>query len=176
MMRVFSLRTVLLVAAAAGVLVVSGCNKAADKGAGADAAATADAAANLKAGEDFLAKTAKEPGVVTLPSGLMYKVVESPNPSAPKPAMTDMVKVHYEGRLASGKVFDSSYDRGTPAVFPVNKVVEGWQIGIPLMHKGDTYMLYVPAKLGYGDKDLSPDIPPNSALVFKVQLLDIQGK
>ncbi len=131
----------------------------------------------LKAGQDFMAKTAKEPGVVTLPSGLMYKVVSDPNPGAPQPTATDTVKVHYEGTLVDGKVFDSSYERGVPAVFGLQNVVKAWQIGIPLMHKGDTYMLYVPPELGYG-AEAAPDgsIPANSVLIFKVQLLDIAGK
>ena len=154
----------------AAALSMTACNKTEQA---TDPVAAAD---YVKAGQDFLAKTAKEPGVVTLPSGLMYKVLSSPNPSAPKPAVTDKVKVHYEGKLVDGKVFDSSYERGTPAVFKVNQVVEGWQIGIPLMHKGDTYMLYVPSNLGYGEIARGEDIPANSVLVFKVELLDIQGK
>jgi FKBP-type peptidyl-prolyl cis-trans isomerase len=135
----------------------------------------AAAAQNAKAGQDYLAKVAKEPGVVTLPSGLMYKVIESPNPSAPQPTVNDSVTVNYEGKLIDGTTFDSSYERNQPATFPLAGVVEGWQIGIPLMHKGDTIMLYVPPKLGYGEQDKGP-IPPNSALVFKVQLLGINGK
>ncbi|ESQ74830.1 FKBP-type peptidyl-prolyl cis-trans isomerase [Asticcacaulis sp. AC402] len=130
-----------------------------------------------KAGEDFLAKTAKEPGVVTLPSGLMYKVLSNPNPNAPQPKITDTVTVNYEGKLVDGRIFDSSYARNQPASFPLNRVVEAWQIGIPLMHKGDSYMLYVPSKLGYGERDMgNGEIPANSVLVFKVELLDIQAK
>lgn len=142
-----------------------------------DSAMAVEAGKNLEAGKAFLAKIAKEPGVITLPSGLMYKVVSSPNPKAAKPTINDTVAVMYEGRLIDGKVFDSSYERGEPAQFPVNQVVPGWQEGIPLMHKGDTYMLYVPADLGYGDRRTPGDkIPPNSALVFKVELLAIQGE
>lgn len=123
----------------------------------------------------FLANIAKEPGVVTLPSGLMYKVVANPNPAAPQPTAEDTVTVNYEGKLVDGTVFDSSYKRNQPATFPLGRVVEAWQIGIPLMHTGDTYMLYVPARLGYGERDMG-EIPPNSTLVFKVQLLGIAGK
>lgn len=135
----------------------------------------ATASQNLKAGQDYLGKVAREPGVVTLPSGLMYKVVESPNPSAPQPTVKDTVTVNYEGKLIDGTTFDSSYQRNEPASFPLGGVVEAWQIGIPLMHKGDTIMLYVPPKLGYGEQNQGP-IPPNSVLVFKVQLLGINGK
>ena len=140
-----------------------------------EAAASSLAAASQVANAAFLAKTAKEAGVVTLPSGLMYKVLSSPNPAAPQPTAQDTVTVNYEGKLVDGTIFDSSYQRNQPATFPLGRVVEAWQIGIPLMHQGDTYMLYVPAKLGYGDKDMG-EIPPNSVLVFKVQLLGIGGK
>ncbi|ESQ92748.1 hypothetical protein ABAC460_02645 [Asticcacaulis sp. AC460] len=136
----------------------------------------AEAALNLKAGQEFLAKTAKEPGVVTLPSGLMYKVLSSPNPNAPKPKDTDAVLVNYEGQLVDGRIFDSSFKRGQPASFALNQVVPAWRMGIPLMHKGDSYMLYVPAELGYGERAMGDQIPANSVLVFKVELLDIQGK
>ncbi|EGF92246.1 FKBP-type peptidyl-prolyl cis-trans isomerase fkpA [Asticcacaulis biprosthecium C19] len=140
------------------------------------ASADAQAAANLQAGKDFLAKTAKEPGVVTLPSGLMYKVLANPNPTAPQPKVTDKVTVNYEGKLIDGRIFDSSYARNQPASFPLNQVVPAWQIGIPLMRKGDSYMLYVPSDLGYGERAMGDDIPANSVLVFKVELLDIQAK
>lgn len=168
-------------AALVAALALSSCGQSMDsvdrEMAKREAAESAEAATNLKAGDDFLARTAKEPGVVTLPSGLLYKVVASPDPTAPKPTVNDTVKVHYEGKLIDGSVFDSSIARGQPAEFPLNRVVEAWQIGIPLMHKGDTYMLYVPARLGYGEQ-ASPDgrIPSNSVLVFQVQLLGINGK
>ncbi len=156
--------------ALAAVLSLTACGQAMDK-----AKDASTEASDIKAGQDFLAKTAKEPGVVKLPSGLMYKVVADPDPTAPRPAADDTVKIHYEGKLVDGTVFDSSYDRGVPAVFPLAHLVKAWQIGIPLMHKGDTYMLYVPPELGYGSEDMG-QIPPNSVLVFKVQLLDIAGK
>ena len=158
-------------------LGLSGCGQAKDQSVMADYQASIDALAaqNLKTGQDFLAATSKEAGVVTLPSGLMYKVVADPDPRAPQPAVSDSVTVHYEGRLVDGTVFDSSYARNQPATFPLSRVVEAWQIGIPLMHKGDTYMLYVPASLGYGERDMG-DIPPNSTLIFKVQLIGIDGK
>lgn len=151
----------------AAALVLSGCGKAMDK---------TDTTDTVKAGQDFLAKTAKEPGVVKLPSGLMYKVIADPNPTAPQPTVDDTVKINYEGKLVDGTVFDSSYERGVPAVFPLGRLVKAWQIGIPLMHKGDTYMLYVPPELGYGAEGGGDAIPPNSVLIFKVQLIDIAGK
>lgn len=137
----------------------------------------AEAAENLKAGEAFLQKTAKEPGVVTLPSGVMYKVLAaSPKTDAPKPRGTDTVTVHYEGTLIDGSVFDSSYARSEPATFPLARVVPGWQIGIPQMRVGDTYMLYVPSALGYGERAMGSEIPANSTLIFKVELLGIERK
>jgi len=140
------------------------------------AEAASAAAANAKAGADYLAQLARQPGIVTLPSGLMYKVVSSPDPKGAQPAVSDNVKVNYEGKLVNGKVFDSSYARNQPASFPLNRVVPAWQMALPMMHKGDTWMLYVPPSLGYGDRDMSPDIPPNSVLIFKIQLLDINPK
>jgi len=101
--------------------------------------------------------------------------VANPDPTAPQPTVNDTVTVNYEGKLIDGTTFDSSYERNQPASFPLNRVVEAWQIGIPLMHKGDTLMLYVPPALGYGEQDQGA-IPPNSVLVFKVQLLGINGK
>ncbi len=158
-----------LTVALAAALAAAGCHKAPPRD---DAVIMADAKANT----DFMARTAKEPGVVTLPSGLMYKIVSDPNPNAPRPSISDTVKIHYEGKLVNGKVFDSSYERGAPAVYPLANLIKAWQIGIPLMHKGDTYMLYVPAALGYGDAGAGDEIPPGSVLIFKVQLLDIEGK
>lgn len=144
-----------------------------------DAYAASQAAAEsaaTKANADFLAKAAKTPGVVTLPSGLMYRIVSDPNPNAPQPSPNDTVTIMYEGTLVDGKVFDSSYARNQPATFPLPRLIKAWQIGIPLMHKGDTYMLFVPPELGYGAEGAGEDIPPNSPLIFKIQLLDIQGK
>ena len=164
--------------AVAAVLALSACSdkSAMDKAfAEQEAAASSIAATTQAANIAFMAKTAKEAGVVTLASGLMYKVVANPAPQAPQPTAADTVTVNYEGKLVDGTVFDSSYQRNQPATFALGRVVEAWQIGIPLMHKGDTYMLYVPAKLGYGDRDMG-EIPPNSVLVFKVQLLGIAGK
>lgn len=159
-------------------LTLTGCGQSMDsvdkEMARREAQDAAAAATNIKAGQDFLAKIDKEPGVVALPSGLRYKVVSSPDPNAPKPPADATVKINYEGKLIDGTVFDSSYERGTPATFPLSRLVKAWQVAVPMMHKGDTWMLYVPADLGYGQADMGA-IPPNSTLVFKIQLLDFQG-
>jgi FKBP-type peptidyl-prolyl cis-trans isomerase len=120
----------------------------------------------------FLAKTATEPGVQALPSGLLYKVVRSGPATGIRPQLTDEVKVHYEGKLIDGKVFDSSYDRGQPAAMPLNRLVQGWQEALQLMRPGDEWILYVPPGLGYGSEGAG-DIPPGSALVFRIELIDV---
>ena len=110
----------------------------------------ADARTNQAAGEAFFAKNAKVPGVQTTPSGLQYQVVAEGKGA--KPQATDVVRVNYKGSLLDGKTFDSSYDRGEPATFPLNQVVPGWQEGIALMPVGSKYKFWIPAKLGYGEK------------------------
>ena len=140
-----------------------------------EAEAAASASVNAKAGTDYLAQIAKQPGVVALPSGLLYKVVYSPDPNGAHPAATDTVKINYEGKLVNGHVFDSSYERNQPATYPLPQLVPAWQQAVPMMHKGDTWMLYVPSSLGYGERDMG-EIPPNSVLIFKIQLLDINPK
>jgi FKBP-type peptidyl-prolyl cis-trans isomerase len=147
-------------------------DKEIDKKVAEDAAA---ASVNAKAGVDYLVQVGKQPGVVTLPSGLMYKVVSSPDPKGAQPAATDTVKINYEGKLVNGTVFDSSYARNEPATYPLPRLVPAWQQAVPMMHKGDTWMLYVPPALGYGERD-SAEIPANSVLIFKIQLLDINPK
>ena len=141
-----------------------------------NAEAEAAASANAKAGMAYLAQVARQPGIVTLPSGLMYKVVSSPDPKGAQPGPTDRVEANYEGKLVNGQVFDSSYARNQPATFPLDRVVTGWQQALPMMHKGDTWMLYVPPSLGYGEHGAGDAIPPNSVLIFKIQLLDINPK
>ena len=129
---------------------------------------------DLQAAQAFMAANAKLPGVVTLPSGLQYKIVASGPASGPHPSSTDDVKVNYEGKLASnGTIFDSSFQRGEPAVFPLDGLVEAWIEGLQLMRPGDEWILYVPPQLGYGDEDKGP-IPANSVLVFRIQLLDVR--
>ena len=135
-------------------------------------AALNDAAA--QSGIDFLAENAKKEGITTLESGLQYEVVTAAAEAGAKPAATDTVSVHYHGTLTDGSVFDSSVERGTPAEFPVNRVIAGWTEALQLMSVGDKWKLYIPADLAYGAQSPSPKIPANSALVFEVELLDVK--
>ena len=126
--------------------------------------------ANALAGKAFLEKNAKAPGVVTLPSGLQYKIVTSGPKTGPSPKLGDIVKVHYEGKLLDGAVFDSSFQRGKAAIMPADGLIQGWLEALPLMHVGDEWTLYIPSDLGYGPRDMG-EIPPDSVLVFRLQLL-----
>lgn len=121
--------------------------------------------------ETFLAANLKKKGVKALPSGLQYEVVRS-GPAGPSPRAGDLIKVHYEGALPSGEVFDSSIARGKPAIMPLEDLVPGWMEAIPLMRAGDEWVIYLPPALGYGENGAGP-IPPNSALVFRIRLLDM---
>lgn len=111
--------------------------------------------------------------VITTESGLQYEIVEEGN--GPKPTVTDQVTVHYRGTLTDGTVFDSSYERGEPATFPLNRVVKGWQEGIPLMSVGSKFKFTIPPELGYGSRANGP-IPANATLNFEVELLAIAGR
>jgi FKBP-type peptidyl-prolyl cis-trans isomerase len=122
----------------------------------------------------FMAANAKQPGVVTLPSGLEYKIVRSGPANGPHPKLSDEVKVNYEGKLVSGEVFDSSFQRGEPAVFPLEGLVQGWVEALQLMRPGDEWILWVPPSLGYGDEDQGP-IPAGSVLIFRIQLLGVMS-
>lgn len=126
--------------------------------------------ANALAGKAFLEKNAKAPGVVVLPSGLQYKVVTSGPKTGPSPKVGDIVKVHYEGKLLDGTVFDSSFARGKAAIMPADGLIQGWLQALPLMHVGDEWTLYIPSELGYGGRDMG-EIPPDSVLVFRLQLI-----
>ncbi len=126
---------------------------------------------NLEAGQAFLAEKANEEDVTVLPSGLMYKVIVSG--SGPSPGAGDSVTVHYRGTLIDGTVFDSSYDRGTPATFPVNRVIAGWVEALQLMSEGAKWELYIPSDLAYGRGGAGGDIGPDSTLIFEVELLEI---
>jgi FKBP-type peptidyl-prolyl cis-trans isomerase len=126
---------------------------------------------NLKAGEEFLASNKAKSGVVTLPSGLQYEIIKAG--SGPKPKPEDQVKCHYHGTTIDGKVFDSSVDRGEPAVFPVNRVIPGWTEALQLMPVGSKWKLYIPSALAYGEQGAGQDIKPNSTLIFEVELLEI---
>jgi len=122
-------------------------------------------------GEDYLAGNKNRPGVITTASGLQYEVMTQG--SGAKPEATDMVRVHYEGALINGTVFDSSFSRGEPIEFPLNGVIPGWSEGVQLMNEGSTYRLYIPFELAYGPSGIEGFIPPFSALVFTVELISI---
>ena len=124
-----------------------------------------------KDGETFLAANAKKEGVTVLPSGLQYKVLKSGE--GRKPGRTDKVKCHYEGTFPNGQKFDSSYDRDEPAVFGVNQVIAGWTEALQLMSEGSAWELYIPYSLAYGEAGAPGAIPPYSALVFKVELIEV---
>ena len=128
---------------------------------------------NVKAeGEAFLADNAKKEGIVTLPSGLQYQVLQEGNGKSPK--ATDQVKCHYEGTLINGKVFDSSYRRGEPATFPLNGVIAGWTEGLQLMKEGAKYRFFIPFNLAYGTRGAGQDIPPYATLIFDVELIEVK--
>jgi FKBP-type peptidyl-prolyl cis-trans isomerase len=135
----------------------------------AQTAAPPAAAAPLQAPAAYLAANAKQPGVQTLPDGLQYKVVAS-GPPGPSPKPGDAIKVHYEGALTNGQVFDSSFARNKPLLMPLANLVPAWMEALPRMHVGDEWMLYVPPELGYGPEGSGP-IPPNAVLVFRIKLL-----
>ena len=124
---------------------------------------------NLAAAKAFLEVNRTKEGVQTLPSGLQYKVLKEG--TGPKPAATDTVTVHYRGKLVDGTEFDSSYSRNEPATFPLNRVIKGWTEGLQLMGEGAKWELYVPPDLGYGERGAGSKIPPQSALVFEVELI-----
>jgi len=126
---------------------------------------------NKKAGEEFLNINRGKAGVVTLPSGLQYQVLKQGEGA--KPAASDKVKCHYHGTLINGTVFDSSVQRGEPAVFGVSQVIPGWVEALQLMSVGSKWRLFIPSDLAYGEHGAGDAIEPNSALVFDVELLDI---
>lgn len=127
---------------------------------------------NLKEGETFLEENRKKEGVVTLPSGLQYEILHEGDGVQPK--ATDKVKCHYHGTLLNGQVFDSSVQRGQPAVFGVNQVIKGWVEALQLMSVGSKWRLYIPSGLAYGEQGAGNSIEPNSALIFDVELLGIE--
>ncbi len=130
--------------------------------------------ANQQAGTDFLTENGLRDGVVTTESGLQYEIIESGDAEGAQPAATDVVTVHYEGKLVEGTVFDSSLARGEPIDFPVGQVIPGWVEALQLMRVGDKWQLTIPSELGYGEVSPSPLIPPNSVLTFEVELLGIK--
>lgn len=130
---------------------------------------------NLKEGEAFLAKNAKKPGVITLPSGLQYQVI---TPGTGKtPQLTDKVTTNYRGTLIDGTEFDSSYKRGKPATFPVNRVIAGWTEALQLMKEGAKWQLFISGKLGYGKRGApGGKIGPNATLIFDIELISVAKK
>ena len=145
-------------------LLLAACGGEAGEAPG-DDARVAEAAA-------FMAENADADGVVTLESGLQYKVLNAASDGAPGPDGNDLVRVHYEGSLTDGTVFDSSFERGSPYVTTPEQVVDGWAEALQRMKVGDEWLLYVPPELGYGARG-SGRIPPHSVLVFRIQLLDM---
>ena len=122
-------------------------------------------------GEKYLAENQKKEGVVTLPSGLQYQVLKEGN--GKKPTAKDQVKCHYEGFLIDGTVFDSSVERGEPAVFGLQQVIAGWTEGLQLMQEGAKYRFFIPYRLAYGEGGAGSSIPPFAALVFDVELIEV---
>ena len=135
------------------------------------AAAAEKGKAVKEAGEKFLAENAKKDGIITLPSGLQSQVLKEGNGKSPK--ATDRVKCHYEGTLIDGTMFDSSIQRGEPAVFGLNQVIAGWTEGVQLMQEGAKYRFFIPYHLGYGEHGAGASIPPFAALVFDVELIEV---
>ncbi|MCU1303800.1 MAG: peptidylprolyl isomerase, FKBP-type [Candidatus Sulfotelmatobacter sp.] len=133
-----------------------------------------EGAANKKEGETFLAANKAKEGIVTLPSGLQYKIMKEG--TGPKPTATDSVVCNYRGTLINGTEFDSSYKRGQPATFPVTGVIKGWTEALQLMPVGSKWQLFIPSDLAYGERGPSPDIGSNATLIFEVELLSIEDK
>jgi FKBP-type peptidyl-prolyl cis-trans isomerase FklB len=130
------------------------------------------AAANARKSADYLAHNRKRPGVVQLPSGIQYAVIQR-GKGGESPTVTSTVTVNYRGMLVDGTEFDSSWAHGAPVTFQVNKVIPGWQDVIPRMHVGDRWKVVIPPQLAYGERGQLPRIGPNEALVFEIELLDI---
>lgn len=129
---------------------------------------------NKAEGNKFLAENKTKPGVVTLPDGLQYKVITEG--TGPKPTADDTVVVNYRGSLINGQEFDSSYKRNEPLTIPVGRVIKGWTEALQLMPVGSKWQVFIPGDLGYGERGAGGDIPPNSTLIFDVELLSIKAK
>ncbi len=160
------LRRTFIVAAALASVALAGCGPKRPDPALLEANATAAAA--------FMATTAKEAGIQKLPSGVLYKVVASGPADGVAPFLQDEVKVHYEGKLTSGEVFDSSFERGAPAVMGLRRLIPAWTEALQKMKPGDEWILYVPPSQGYGETGTpGGPIPPNSALIFRIRLIGV---
>lgn len=134
----------------------------------------AELSVNLSASEEFLRQNADKEGVVSLESGLQYLILVSGPEDGDSPGINDAVLAHYHGMLADGTVFDSSVDRGEPAQFGLSQVISGWTEALQLMKVGDKWRLFIPPDMAYGTASPTPAIPPNSALIFDVELLEIR--
>ena len=139
----------------------------------AEQASNADSAAALEEEKAFMEKNGKAEGVITTASGLQYQVLTA-GKGGERPGPKDVVRVHYEGKLLSGKVFDSSIARGEPIEFPVDQVIPGWTEALQLMKVGSKFRLFIPSRLGYGAHGAGNAIPPHSTLIFVVELLDFR--
>lgn len=160
-----------VLAAGMAALALAGCGAGAEDGGAADAEA-------LRAAEFFLKSNARAEGVVSLPSGLQYKVLASGPNSGPQPDRNDLVRVHYEGALTDGEVFDSSFSRDMPYVTtpegqPAGNIIPAWTEALQLMRPGDEWIIYAPPALGYGEAGAPPVIPANAVLVFRIRMLDV---
>ena len=157
----------LLIAMVVGGLTLTSCSNDDDN------ESTVSYEENLKKGQEFLAENAKREGIVTTKSGLQYEVIKEGDGKSP--SATDTVKCHYEGRLIDDRVFDSSYNRGTPSTFTLDQVIKGWTEGLQLMKEGSKYRFYIPYNLAYGSQKVSI-ILPYSALIFDVELIEVKKK
>ncbi len=155
--------------------LLGGCSQEADEEADAVPPAAEDEAGAPAvqdlSGATFFAENGKQEGVVTLPSGLQYRVLRAG--TGKSPTLEDRVRVHYRGVLLDGTEFDSSYARGAPAEFGLARLIKGWQEALPLMREGAKWEIYIPAELGYGEAGAGNVIPPGAALIFEVELIAV---
>lgn len=152
----------IIVAIAAGLFLLSSCNKNEE----------VSFEENLKKGQEYLANNAKREGVVTTASGLQYEVLVEGREDGKSPSASDRVRCHYKGMFIDGKVFDSSYNSGSPIVFPLNGVIKGWTEGLQYMKEGAKYRFVIPYQLAYGPGGYAT-IPPYSTLIFEVELIEV---
>jgi len=136
-----------------------------------EALAKKESMENLEAGRKFMEENKAKEGVVVLPSGLQYQVLESGNGKSPSAG--EKVSVHYRGTLLDGTEFDSSYARGEPVTLDLNRVIKGWQEALPMMKEGDKWKLFIPSDLAYGERGAGAKIGPNSTLIFEVELVKV---
>lgn len=152
----------IIAAIAAGLFLLSSCNKNEE----------VSFEENLNKGQEYMANNAKREGVVTTASGLQYEVLREGREDGKSPAASDRVRCHYKGTFIDGKVFDSSYNSGSPIVFPLNGVIRGWTEGLQYMKEGAKYRFVIPYQLAYGPSGYAT-IPPFSTLIFEVELIEV---